>query len=386
MDISNSKKNKNIWSIISLIIYTMVLIGLITGLYITYQNNQTKQIMAQSKLLDTNVAELMEKSLTLYTNRDTDDFLSRIATQETVSGFIEQADKLIERHQFLEEQVKKRQIKNYKAGEINELIAFNKQIKHHLEVRTDLNNLFESNYMDRNKANEAVAIKADLKRKEITNVKKKIKISNLSSKIKKEYLKGITIANSQIKQVEVAGKAVLTIYNKGEVVKGATRLGYESVVSEVDKIKSGTLKKTFERALIAVDNNLKAYEQKERKKAQGSDFEITDGGTIGSTSGNQSPNLDASEQSDKSVGGAQQQQEGTNKEQTEKADNAIVVSPKKTRYSPWFTSEDGKTLIKWGDNLFDSKEDALKWLNYYVTKYENQEIYSSDYGVKSWGE
>src|SRR5699024_4745253 len=80
--------------------------------------------------------------------------------------------------------------------------------------------------------------------------------------------KGIESAETQVNQVEKATKAVSELYNKDKVTDKANKETLENAKKEVGAIKNTTIKKTFDKALKAIEDKVKADEKAKEEKAK----------------------------------------------------------------------------------------------------------------------
>ncbi|MEO5296925.1 hypothetical protein V4S35_05995 [Enterococcus cecorum] len=132
-----------------------------------------------------------------------------------------------------------------------------------------VNDLFEKPYLVGNKTTDQ-PIKATVKKADVEKVKQSSYTKNATDKqpFEQALNKGIESAEAQITQVEKATKAVSELYNKDKVTDKANKETLENAKKEVGAIKNTTIKKTFDKALKAIEDKVKADEKAKEEKAK----------------------------------------------------------------------------------------------------------------------
>ena len=132
-----------------------------------------------------------------------------------------------------------------------------------------VNDLFEKPYLVGNKTTDQ-PIKATVKKADVEKVKQSSYTKNATDKqpFEQALNKGIESAEGQINQVEKVTKAVSELYNKDKVTDKANKETLEKAKKEVDAIKNTTIKKTFDKALKAIEDKVKADEKAKEEKAK----------------------------------------------------------------------------------------------------------------------
>ena len=132
-----------------------------------------------------------------------------------------------------------------------------------------VNDLFEKPYLVGNKTTDQ-PIKATIKKADVEKVKQSSYTKNATDKqpFEQALNKGIESAEAQITQTEKATKAVSELYNKDKVTDKANKETLENAKKEVDAIKNTTIKKTFDKALKAIEDKVKADEKAKEEKAK----------------------------------------------------------------------------------------------------------------------
>lgn len=132
-----------------------------------------------------------------------------------------------------------------------------------------VNDLFEKPYLVGNKTTDQ-PIKATVKKADVEKVKQSSYTKNATDKqpFEQALNKGIESAEAQVTQVEKATKAVSELYNKDKVTDKANKETLENAKKEVGAIKNTTIKKTFDKALKAIEDKVKADEKAKEEKAK----------------------------------------------------------------------------------------------------------------------
>lgn len=132
-----------------------------------------------------------------------------------------------------------------------------------------VNDLFEKPYLVGNKTTDQ-SIKATIKKADVEKVKQSSYTKGATDKqpFEQALNKGIESAEAQITQVEKATKAVSELYNKDKVTDKANKETLENAKKEVGAIKNTTIKKTFDKALKAIEDKVKADEKAKEEKAK----------------------------------------------------------------------------------------------------------------------
>ena len=132
-----------------------------------------------------------------------------------------------------------------------------------------VNDLFEKPYLVGNKTTDQ-PIKATVKKADVEKVKQSSYTKNATDKqpFEQALNKGIESAEAQVNQVEKATKAVSELYNKDKVTDKANKETLENAKKEVGAIKNTTIKKTFDKALKAIEDKVKADEKAKEEKAK----------------------------------------------------------------------------------------------------------------------
>ena len=132
-----------------------------------------------------------------------------------------------------------------------------------------VNDLFEKPYLVGNKTTDQ-PIKATIKKADVEKVKQSSYTKGATDKqpFEQALNKGIESAETQINQVEKATKAVSELYNKDKVTDKANKETLENAKKEVGAIKNTTIKKTFDKALKAIEDKVKADEKAKEEKAK----------------------------------------------------------------------------------------------------------------------
>ena len=144
-----------------------------------------------------------------------------------------------------------------------------KALANKAEKQFAVNDLFEKPYLVGNKTTDQ-PIKATVKKADVEKVKQSSYTKNATDKqpFEQALNKGIESAEAQVAQVEKATKAVSELYNKNKVTDKANKETLESAKKEVGAIKNTTIKKTFDKALKAIENKVKADEKAKEEKAK----------------------------------------------------------------------------------------------------------------------
>lgn len=132
-----------------------------------------------------------------------------------------------------------------------------------------VNDLFEKPYLVGDKTTDQ-PIKATVKKADVEKVKQSSYTKNATDKqpFEQALNKGIESAEAQVNQVEKATKAVSELYNKDKVTDKASKETLENAKKEVGAIKNTTIKKTFDKALKAIEDKVKAAEKAKEEKAK----------------------------------------------------------------------------------------------------------------------
>ncbi|CAI3322724.1 hypothetical protein V4S31_10065 [Enterococcus cecorum] len=132
-----------------------------------------------------------------------------------------------------------------------------------------VNQLFEKPYLVGNKTTDQ-PIKATVKKADVEKVKQSSYTKNVTDKqpFEQALNKGIESAEAQVNQVEKATKAVSELYNKDKVTDKANKETLEKAKQEVNAIKNATIKKTFDKALKAIEDKVNADEKAKEEKAK----------------------------------------------------------------------------------------------------------------------
>ncbi|CAI3252568.1 hypothetical protein CIRMBP1230_01431 [Enterococcus cecorum] len=132
-----------------------------------------------------------------------------------------------------------------------------------------VNDLFEKPYLVGNKTTDQ-PIKATVKKADVEKVKQSSYTKGATDKqpFEQALNKGIESAEAQVNQVEKATKAVSELYNKDKVTDKANKETLENAKKEVGAIKNTTIKKTFDKALKAIEDKVKADEKAKEEKAK----------------------------------------------------------------------------------------------------------------------
>ena len=132
-----------------------------------------------------------------------------------------------------------------------------------------VNQLFEKPYLVGNKTTDQ-PIKATVKKADVEKVKQSSYTKNATDKqpFEQALNKGIESAEAQVNQVEKATKAVSELYNKDKVTDKANKETLEKAKQEVNAIKNATIKKTFDKALKAIEDKVNADEKAKEEKAK----------------------------------------------------------------------------------------------------------------------
>lgn len=137
------------------------------------------------------------------------------------------------------------------------------------EKQFAVNDLFEKTYLVGDKTTDQ-PIKATVKKADVEKVKQSSYTKNATDKqpFEQALNKGIESAEAQVNQVEKATKAVSELYNKDKVTDKANKETLENAKKEVGAIKNTTIKKTFDKALKAIEDKVKADEKAKEEKAK----------------------------------------------------------------------------------------------------------------------
>lgn len=137
------------------------------------------------------------------------------------------------------------------------------------EKQFAVNQLFEKPYLVGDKTTDQ-PIKATVKKADVEKAKQSSYTKNATDKqpFEQALNKGIESAEAQITQVEKATKAVSELYNKDKVTDKANKETLENAKKEVGAIKNTTIKKTFDKALKAIEDKVKADEKAKEEKAK----------------------------------------------------------------------------------------------------------------------
>ncbi|WP_171335799.1 hypothetical protein [Enterococcus cecorum] len=132
-----------------------------------------------------------------------------------------------------------------------------------------VNDLFEKPYLVGDKTTDQ-PIKATVKKADVEKVKQSSYTKNATDKqpFEQALNKGIESAEGQINQVEKVTKAVSELYNKDKVTDKANKETLENAKKEVGAIKNTTIKKTFDKALKAIEDKVKEDEKAKEEKAK----------------------------------------------------------------------------------------------------------------------
>lgn len=144
-----------------------------------------------------------------------------------------------------------------------------KALANKAEKQFAVNDLFEKPYLVGNKITDQ-PIKATIKKADVEKVKQSSYTKGATDKQPFERVlnKVIESAEAQITQVEKATKAVSELYNKDKVTDKANKETLENAKKEVGAIKNTTIKKTFDKALKAIEDKVKADEKAKEEKAK----------------------------------------------------------------------------------------------------------------------
>lgn len=137
------------------------------------------------------------------------------------------------------------------------------------EKQFAVNDLFEKPYLVGNKTTDQ-PIKATVKKADVEKVKQSSYTKSATDKqpFEQALNKGIESAEAQVNQLEKATKVVSELYNKDKVTDKANKETLEKAKQEVGAIKNTTIKKTFDKALKAIEDKVKADEKAKEEKAK----------------------------------------------------------------------------------------------------------------------
>lgn len=258
-----SKKNAIIVGIVAVI--SLSSIG--AGMHVQNKNQKLLELSAETSGIENEASHLLDKGGSFFVGDDVNSFLTKETTSKEIEtykkevetylakvegekGFLTAANKLKKDNAITKEI-------NGNKNKIEKLLT---SILTQSEIKSGVNQLFGSVYVEEIKGNKKVVIKDDLTKEQVKKTKELVAESALTGNPKKVYEDGIAIADSQLEQIAKAKTALEKIYKNKKVAQSLTREKYERVVTEVKKIKNKKVKLSLEKALAEVEKVLVASE------------------------------------------------------------------------------------------------------------------------------
>ncbi|EPI04509.1 hypothetical protein D920_00209 [Enterococcus faecalis 13-SD-W-01] len=259
---------KGHWGIVGA---TIVVVGGMAVFTINEQN-YSKQVEAVASELS--ASEKMMKQIegeisALYAEGSTQ-FLDTEISQESIDAVQERLTKYQETSLANYEKVaklRKNDQKNHQvdAKNLSTLQGEMKLVQEKFDSQQAINALFQKDYLTGTDVNKDVVIVDDLSADKVADAKKAHFQDEIDEKDENQAFqgainKGFEVAESQLKQIDKAKKAVSELYKDNEVTDKATRETFDTTKKEVQAIKNEKARKSFDAALKAIEEKVKEDE------------------------------------------------------------------------------------------------------------------------------
>ncbi|EPH96778.1 hypothetical protein D920_01942 [Enterococcus faecalis 13-SD-W-01] len=236
------------------------------------ERNYGKQVEAVASELSASEKMLKEiegEISALYAEGSTQ-FLDAEITQETIDAVQVRLTKYQETSLANYETVaklRKNDQKNHQLDAKN-LSTFQGEVKlvqEKFDSQQSVNALFQNPYLTGTDVKEDVVIVDDLSADKVADAKKahfqdEVDEKNENQTFQVAINKGFEVAESQLKQIDKAKKAVSDLYKDEKVTDKATKETFDTAKKEVQAIKNEKARKSFDAALKAIEEKVKADE------------------------------------------------------------------------------------------------------------------------------
>lgn len=272
-------KKKVRWGVVGAAI---VVVGGI-AVFTINERNYGKQVEAVASELS--ASEKMLKEIegvisALYAEGSTQ-FLDAEITQEMIDAVQARLRKYqetsLENHEKIAK-LRKNDQKNHQidAKNLSTLQGEVKLVQEKFDSQQAVNVLFQNPYLTGINVNKDVVIVDDLSADKVADAKKAHFQDEVDEKDENKAFqvainKGFEVAESQLKQIDKAKKAVSELYKDNEVTDKATRETFDAAKKEVQAIKNEKARKSFDEALKAIEEKVRedeAVKEEAEKQAE----------------------------------------------------------------------------------------------------------------------